>query len=95
MRSKIVDVEGNDDVWLCGGKYGYGIMDKRTGKGDYIKRFWSDNEVASGKPETFQSNDGAVDKRGRFFLCTISDPLSLHRTDGEHLLPQANTFPGS
>ena len=62
------DIEGNDDEFIFGGKYGYGIMKKYTGEYRWIKPMWSDAErqddgggktgVSATKEERMRSNDG-------------------------------------
>lgn len=47
------EIEGNDDEFVYGGKYGYGIMHKDTGKVRDLKPFWTDaerKEDGGGKP---------------------------------------------
>lgn len=77
------EIEGNDEEFAYGGKLGYGIMHKDTGKERTLKLFWTDaerKEDGGGKPkagknkeERMRSNDGAVDTRGRFFAGTMND----------------------
>lgn len=43
------DIEGDDEHLFFGGKHGYGILNRRTAKYKYIKKYWSDKEVAEGK----------------------------------------------
>lgn len=78
------DIEGNDDEFVFGGKYGYGIMHRETGDWRWIKKMHTDEEGkddGGGLPgvgrcleERVRSNDGAVDKRGRFYVGTMNDP---------------------
>ncbi|KAI3392561.1 hypothetical protein diail_5503 [Diaporthe ilicicola] len=66
------DVEGSDpqDKILIGIKYGIALLDRKTGKYEYIARFWS----ADGQDnERLRSNDGAVDPHGRFWLGNMTD----------------------
>lgn len=66
--STTADIEGNDHEFIFGGKYGYGIFDRRSGKSRWIKKMWSDDERkedGGGKPgvgktreERMRSNDG-------------------------------------
>ncbi|EOD52874.1 Calcium homeostasis protein [Neofusicoccum parvum] len=69
------DIEGDDEHLFFGGKHGYGILNRRTAKYKYIKKYWSDKEVAEGKEKLFRGNDGAVDSKGRFFVGVMNDPL--------------------
>jgi len=78
------DVEGNDDEFIVGGKRGYGLFNRNTGKQRLIKEMWTDAERqddGGGKPkagknkeERMRSNDGAVDGKGRFLVGTMNDP---------------------
>ena len=77
------DIEGNDDEFIFGGKSGYGIMNKDTGKVRSVKMMWTDaerQEDGGGKPgkgknkeERMRSNDGAVDSHGRYWVGTMND----------------------
>ena len=63
------DVEGLDpqDKILVGAKYGLALLDRKTGKYEYIAKFTeTDNE-------RLRSNDGAVDSLGRFWVGTMTD----------------------
>ena len=72
------DIEGNDKEFVFGGKLGYGIMHKDSGKVRWIKKMWNDSERrddGGGKPgagrnkeERMRSNDGAVDAMGRYWV---------------------------
>ena len=44
------DVAGNDSEFIFGGKHGYGLLNRSTGKYRYIKEVWTDEEIADGKP---------------------------------------------
>ncbi|KAI1335512.1 hypothetical protein F5Y15DRAFT_245997 [Xylariaceae sp. FL0016] len=63
------DIEGVDprDRILIGAKYGIAVLDRKTGRYEYVARF------ASSDNERLRSNDGAVDPHGRFWLGTMSD----------------------
>lgn len=66
------DVEGVDpqEKILVGIKYGIALLDRKTGKYEYIARFSS----ADGQDnERLRSNDGAVDPHGRFWLGNMTD----------------------
>lgn len=72
------DIEGNDDEFVFGGKLGYGIMHRDSGKMRWIKKMWSDEErkedgggkpgVGKNREERMRSNDGAVDSEGRYWV---------------------------
>ncbi|KAF2771165.1 hypothetical protein EJ03DRAFT_359520 [Teratosphaeria nubilosa] len=78
------DIEGNDEEFIFGGKYGYGVMNRQTGESRWLSKMWTDEERrddGGGKPgkgrnreERMRSNDGAVDAQGRFFVGAMNDP---------------------
>jgi sugar lactone lactonase YvrE len=78
------DIAGTDSEFIFGGKYGYGIFTRSTGRTRWIKKFWTDEERkedGGGKPgvgrtreERMRSNDGAVDKSGRYWVGAMNDP---------------------
>lgn len=68
------NIKGNKDEFVFGGKAGYGIMNKRTHEWRYIKKFWSEQEINDGKEKNQRSNDGSVDKQGRYLVGTMNDP---------------------
>jgi len=76
--SKTVDIVNNDDLWLCGSKYGFGLMNKKTAKSKYIARFDDDTIKIEGQI----SNDGAVDSQGRFWVGTMADPMDFTKFEG-------------
>ncbi|SMR44434.1 unnamed protein product [Zymoseptoria tritici ST99CH_1A5] len=77
------DIEGNDTEFVFGGKSGYGIMGRETGKLRMIKDMWTDEErkddgggkpkVGKNRQDRMRSNDGAVDAAGRFWVGTMND----------------------
>lgn len=69
------DIEGNDEEFAFAGKYGFGIANKQTGEYRWIKKVWTEDEVAANKHELFRGNDGAVDSQGRFWAGFMFDPL--------------------
>lgn len=69
------DLEGSDEQVAFGGKHGYGLLSRKTGRYEYIKKFWNDKEVSQGKEKRMRANDGAVDSKGRFWVGTMNDPL--------------------
>lgn len=87
------DVEGHDpqDKILIGVKYGIALLDRKTGKYEYLLRF----AAADGQPnERLRSNDGAVDPHGRFWLGSMTDfGLGEFRTEGMCRLPQPSPKP--
>lgn len=76
------DVEGHDpqDNILIGVKYGIALLDRKTGKYDYVVKF----EAADGQSnERLRSNDGAADPHGRFWLGAMTDfGLGEFKTEG-------------
>ena len=81
------DIEGNDSDFIFGGKYGFGLCDKQTGEYRWIKKVWSDEEVADRKPDRMRGNDGSVDSRGRFWVGFMNDPMVKEPTnEGVHLI---------
>ncbi|KAI4849410.1 hypothetical protein E4T44_03367 [Aureobasidium sp. EXF-8845] len=80
------NIEGNDDEFVFGGKEGYGIANKKTGEPRYIKKFWSDEEVQSGKANRMRSNDGSVDSQGRYYVGTMNDPTVVDEPGPEGIL---------
>ena len=75
------DIEGTHDEIVFGGKKGYGIMNRQTGKTRYIKRMWNDIErvddgggktgIGGSREHRMRSNDGAVDPLGRYWVGTM------------------------
>jgi hypothetical protein len=65
------DIEGVDskEKILIGGKTGIAVLDRKTGKYEYIKRFY-DNKIDD---DVLRSNDGAVDPEGRLWIGTMND----------------------
>ncbi|KAK3937245.1 hypothetical protein QBC46DRAFT_393106 [Diplogelasinospora grovesii] len=66
------DVEGYDpqDKILIGVKYGLALLDRKTGKYEYVTRFAASGEEGNAR---IRSNDGEVDPHGRFWLGTMTD----------------------
>jgi len=75
------DIEGNDGEFLFGGKHGFGIFNRSTAQYKYIKKSWSEEEIADGKDKTMRANDGAVDSKGRFWVGYMNDPLVKEPVD--------------
>lgn len=65
------DIEGvdNTEKILVGGKHGIALLERKTGKYEYLKRFYDDGE----RDDRLRSNDGAVDSKGRFWIGTMND----------------------
>ena len=79
------NIEGLDsqDKILVGLKYGLALLDRKTGRYDYLTRFAADDAEAKAAERT-RSNDGAVDPHGRFWLGTMTDfGLGDFKPEGE------------
>jgi len=63
------DIEGVDprERILIGVKYGIAVLDRKTGKYEYVARF------AESDNERLRSNDGTADPHGRFWLGSMTD----------------------
>ena len=70
------DIEGvdNQDKILIGGKTGIALLDRKSGKYEYIKPFfeWAENERAE-KEDRLRSNDGNIDSKGRLWIGIMND----------------------
>ncbi|KAI3336872.1 hypothetical protein HD806DRAFT_21314 [Xylariaceae sp. AK1471] len=66
VTADIVGVDPRERI-LIGVKYGIAVLDRKTGKYEYIARF------ADRDNERLRSNDGAADPHGRFWLGTMTD----------------------
>ncbi|KAI1212948.1 uncharacterized protein F4807DRAFT_412186 [Annulohypoxylon truncatum] len=68
------DIDGVDprERIAIGAKYGVAVLDRRSGKYEYVSRFSSARDDGS-DDERIRSNDGAVDPHGRFWLGTMTD----------------------
>lgn len=66
------DVEGYDpqEKILIGAKYGIALLDRKTGKYEYVTRF---SPSAGQDVERLRSNDGNVDPHGRFWMGSMTD----------------------
>ena len=62
------DIEGVNprERILIGVKYGIAVLDRKTGKYEYVARF------IEGDNERLRSNDGAADPHGRFWLGSMT-----------------------
>lgn len=79
------NIEGLDhqDKILVGLKYGLALLDRKTGRYEYLTRFATDDAEAKAAERT-RSNDGAVDPHGRFWLGTMTDfGLGDFKPEGE------------
>lgn len=65
------DIEGVDpqEKILVGGKTGLAVLDRETGRYQYLTRFYDNKEG----DDRLRSNDGTVDSAGRFWIGTMND----------------------
>ena len=78
------DIEGVDprEKILVGAKQGIAVLDRKSGKYEYIARF----PDAGGDNERIRGNDGVVDPHGRFWLGTMTDfPYGTPTDEGKSL----------
>ncbi|KAH6661076.1 hypothetical protein BKA67DRAFT_74646 [Truncatella angustata] len=63
------DIEGVDpqDRILIGAKHGMAVLHRKTGKYEYITKFFAEENVR------IRGNDGAIDPHGRFWLGSMTD----------------------
>ncbi|KAI8626925.1 hypothetical protein F5Y19DRAFT_195018 [Xylariaceae sp. FL1651] len=82
------DIEGVDpqERILIGVKYGIAVLDRRTGKYEYVARF------SEADDERLRSNDGAADPHGRFWLGSMTDIGLDLRAEGHVYLFGGNTI---
>ncbi|KAK3692814.1 hypothetical protein B0T22DRAFT_436055 [Podospora appendiculata] len=66
------NVQGHDpqEKLLVGLKYGLALLDRKTGRYNYLTRFTDGEADVDAR---IRSNDGAVDPQGRFWLGTMTD----------------------
>lgn len=79
--SVTADIDGRDpqDAILIGAKQGMAVLDRKTGKYEYLAKFDSDPNK-----ERIRSNDGGVDPHGRFWLGTMTGlDLGPFKAEGE------------
>ncbi|TKX21034.1 hypothetical protein C1H76_6574 [Elsinoe australis] len=71
------EIEGDGEKeFIFGGKAGVGVMDRGTGEWRYVARYpWGEGKEGREMVRRFRGNDGAVDKRGRYFVSVMNDPL--------------------
>lgn len=80
------ELEGAEDSFLFGGKYGIGFDKKSGGEPKILQRYWSEEEEKDGKPKKMRANDGAVDSKGRFWVSAICDPAeTTFKPEGEYI----------
>ncbi|KAI9733076.1 MAG: hypothetical protein M1834_003622 [Cirrosporium novae-zelandiae] len=72
------DIDGDKDNIIVGAKYGFALLDKKTGKLEYVAKLWNDTDP-EGTAEKMRLNDGAVDTRGRYWAGAMLDPESGYR----------------
>ncbi|KAI0603453.1 regucalcin [Biscogniauxia sp. FL1348] len=72
------DIEGVDprEKILIGAKYGIAVLDRKTGKYEYVTRFGEQDN------ERVRSNDGAVGPDGTFWQGTMTDFGYENQTEG-------------
>ena len=78
------DIEGRDpqETILIGAKQGLAVLDRKTGKYEYLTKFDDANAAR------IRSNDGAVDPNGRFWLGTMTDfGLGPFKPEGKFISP--------
>lgn len=72
-----IDIEGVDptDKILVGAKSGVGILERKTGKFELLKKYYDEeNGEGDGKKEDrLRGNDGNVDPQGRLWIGTMTD----------------------
>lgn len=70
------DIEGVDsqDKIVIGGKTGIALLDRQSGKYEYIKPFfeWAESERLT-KEDRLRSNDGNIDSKGRLWIGVMND----------------------
>jgi sugar lactone lactonase YvrE len=84
-NSVTADIEGVKGKIIVGAKYGYALMDRETGKLNYLKRIWDESDGPT-KPKRMRFNDGAVDPRGRFWCGAMTDPVFAPKFKREGVL---------
>lgn len=87
--SVTADIEGVDprEKILVGAKQGVAVLDRRSGKYEYIARY---PDAGAGN-ERIRGNDGVVDPHGRFWLGTMTDfPYGDPIDEGESAVPSAS-----
>jgi sugar lactone lactonase YvrE len=69
------DVEGDDGIFVFGGKSGFGIFRREAGTCEYVARYWAGDADGATKERVMRANDGGVDARGRYWIGVMNDPL--------------------
>lgn len=91
--SVTADIQGHDprDKILVGVKYGVAVLDRATGRYDYVARFAAAN---NNDDDRTRSNDGAVDPHGRFWLGSMTDfGLGDFQPEGKEVCPFLHSPP--
>lgn len=68
VTADIAGVDPSTSI-LVGGKHGIAKLDRKTGKYEYLKKYYDSRE----RDDRLRSNDGAVDAKGRFWVGTMND----------------------
>lgn len=71
--STTADIDGVDDEIIVGAKHGFALMQRSTGRLEYIKNVWDERD-GPGKDRWMRMNDGAVDTNGRYWVGAMNDP---------------------
>ncbi|KAL8811142.1 MAG: hypothetical protein Q9200_002025 [Gallowayella weberi] len=71
--STTADIEGTEDELIVGAKLGYAIFKRSSGELEYVAKVWNESDGA-GKEARMRCNDGAVDRKGRYWVGTMNDP---------------------
>ena len=84
----------SNGVFAFGGKYGVGLLDRKTGEYRLLKEYWTEEEKAVGLPDRMRGNDGGVDSKGRFWVGVMNDPaiVPIGTDGGEFVLAFALFF---
>jgi sugar lactone lactonase YvrE len=84
------DVEGNDGMFVFGGKTGFGIFHREKGTHEYVARYWTGDEDEARKETVMRANDGGIDAGGRYWIGVMNDPLiEAPGPVGEYTSPRA------
>ena len=53
MSRVTADIQGSDDELIVGAKYGYALMERKTGRLKYVKKVWNPQEAAEKEKRSF------------------------------------------